>query len=167
MACRLPLPRDATCLRIDIFKIQEDGNPQFDYIWILGWMTVIVQLGISIAPWIRSGDWGIFLITACGTGFALLTGSLRQWELEKWAGPRLNQSGSIKNKTKVVCLLRGSHVCEFRARFVLYRQLIISEDAPEQPGAIGPAVSSGAVDNFKRAVRLRGHELLVAHDGGE
>ena len=95
-------------LRIDIFEIQEDWQPQIDRVWVLGWLTIIAQLGVSIAPWIRYGDWGIFLATASGTVFALLTGSLRQWRLEKWAGHALNQPGSTKNKTKTVCLTRGN-----------------------------------------------------------
>jgi hypothetical protein len=36
------------------------------------------------------GDWSIFLITASGTLFALLTGSLRQWNLEKWPSRSLD-----------------------------------------------------------------------------
>lgn len=95
-------------LRIDIFEVQEDWKPQIDRVWLLGWLTITAQLGVSIAPWIRYGDWGIFLATASGTAFAMLTGSLRQWRLEKWAGRRLNQPGSTKNKTKTVCLTRGN-----------------------------------------------------------
>lgn len=95
-------------LRIDIFEVREDGRPQIDRIWVLGWLTIIAQLGVSIAPWIRYGDWGIFLVTASGTVFALLTGSLRQWRLEKWAGRRLNQPGSREGKHKTVCLTRGN-----------------------------------------------------------
>ena len=77
-------------LRIDIFEVQEDWKPQIDRVWLLGWLTITAQLGVSIAPWIRYGDWGIFLATVSGTAFAMLTGSLRQWRLEKWAGRRLN-----------------------------------------------------------------------------
>ncbi|KAL7956843.1 hypothetical protein V8C34DRAFT_199740 [Trichoderma compactum] len=95
-------------LRIDIFQIQESDKPQIDRVWVLGWVTIIAQLGISIAPWIQYGDWGIFLITASGTIFALLTGGLRQWNLEKWAGRRLNKPGRTGNKTKTVCLTRGN-----------------------------------------------------------
>ncbi|KAL7894296.1 hypothetical protein HDV63DRAFT_160296 [Trichoderma sp. SZMC 28014] len=95
-------------LRIDIFEIQECEKPQIDRVWVLGWLTIVAQLVVSIVPWIRDGDWGIFLVTASGTIFALLTGSLRQWNLEKWAGRRLNKPGSTTNKTKTVCLTRGN-----------------------------------------------------------
>lgn len=105
-------------LRIDIFEIQEKEKPQIDRVWLLGWLTIVTQLVISVAPWIRGGDWGIFLVTTSGTIFALLTGSLRQWNLEKWAGRRLNKPGSTENKskTKTVCLTRGNghrHVMVF------------------------------------------------------
>lgn len=39
---------------------------------------------------------------------ALLTGSLRQWGMEQWAGRRLSEPGSGKNKNKIVCLTRGN-----------------------------------------------------------
>ncbi|KAJ5494364.1 hypothetical protein N7463_010451 [Penicillium fimorum] len=94
-------------LRIDIFEVHE-GEPQIDRVWVLGWLVIVAQLVISIVPWICFENWGIFLVTACGTTFALLTGSLRQWELEKWAGPRLNQNNRFKSKTKAICLLRGN-----------------------------------------------------------
>lgn len=95
-------------LRIDIFQIQDNEKPQIDRVWVLGWLTIVAQLVISIAPWIRYGDCGIFLITASGTVLALLTGSLRKWNHEKWAGRRLNQPSNTKNKTKTVCLTRGN-----------------------------------------------------------
>ncbi|KAM0801860.1 hypothetical protein BDR22DRAFT_888307 [Usnea florida] len=64
-------------LSMGVFKVQEeDWKPQIDRVWLLGWTTITAQLGVSITPRIRYGDWGIFLITACGTAFALLTGSL-------------------------------------------------------------------------------------------
>ena len=95
-------------LRIDIFEVQEDWKPEIDRVWLLGWLIITAQLGVSIAPWIRNGDWGILLTTAFGTAFALLTGSLQQWQLEKWAGRRLNQPGSNMTNTKTVCLTRGN-----------------------------------------------------------
>lgn len=104
----LPTTGKRMSLRIDIFEVEEDQKPQIDRVWILGWLTIAAQLGISIAPWIRYGDYVIFLVTASGTALALLTGSLRQWSLEKWAGRRLNQPGSDKNKRKIVCLTRGN-----------------------------------------------------------
>jgi len=59
-------------------------------------------------PWVRWGEWGIFLITASGTAFTLATGGLRQWNAEKWAGRRLNKPSSVKKKSKAVFLTRGN-----------------------------------------------------------
>ncbi|PQE30982.1 hypothetical protein CJF32_00006020 [Rutstroemia sp. NJR-2017a WRK4] len=95
-------------LRIDIFDIEEAGKPEIDKVWIFGWLTIITQLGISIAPWIQYSNCGVFLITVSGTLLALITGSLRQWGAEKWAGRLLNEPGSTKNKSKTVCLTRGN-----------------------------------------------------------
>ncbi|KAL9607300.1 MAG: hypothetical protein Q9167_007776 [Letrouitia subvulpina] len=92
-------------LRIDIFDTEDSSRPEIDWIWVFGWFTIVAQLGLSISPWIKWGDWGIFLVTASGTAFALITGSLRQWNAEKWAGRRLNNK---KGKTKTVCLTRGN-----------------------------------------------------------
>ncbi|KAK1252106.1 hypothetical protein MKX08_003293 [Trichoderma sp. CBMAI-0020] len=55
-------------LRIDIFQIQESEKPQIDQVWVLGWLTIVAQLEISVIPWIQNGDYGIFLITAYGSG---------------------------------------------------------------------------------------------------
>lgn len=78
-------------LRIDTFNLEgETGAPSIDHVWVLGWLTILAQLGISIAPWLLYSDWAIFLVTSSSTLFALLTGSLRQWSLEKWPGRRLN-----------------------------------------------------------------------------
>lgn len=95
-------------LRIDIFEIRENRQPQIDRVWVLGWITILVQVMVSIVPWARNGDWGICLITTMGSAFALLSGSLRQWRLEKWAGRRLTQPGGNKVNTKTVCLTRGN-----------------------------------------------------------
>ncbi|KAI4190314.1 MAG: hypothetical protein LQ346_004938 [Caloplaca aetnensis] len=95
-------------LRIDIFEIRQTCQPQIDRVWLLGWCTIFVQCMVSIVPWARNGDWGICLITVLGSALALLAGSLRQWNLEKWAGRRLTQPGDNKVKTKAVCLTRGN-----------------------------------------------------------
>jgi hypothetical protein len=83
-------------LRIDIFNLGSGlESPRIDRIWVLGWITIAAQLAISVAPWKLYNDWAIFLVTACGTLFALLTGSLRQWNLEKWPGRRLNEQEDV------------------------------------------------------------------------
>ena len=99
-----------TSLRIDVFDVEDSGKPKIDWYWGLGWLTIAVQLGISIIPWTIWGDWAIFLITASGTALALITAGLRQWNAEKWPGRRLNKPGSdpSKSKSKAVFLTRGN-----------------------------------------------------------
>ena len=88
-------------LRIDIFELRAvEASPSIDHVWVLGWFTIAVQLIISIIPWVLYHDLAIFTITASGTLFALLTGSLRQWKLEKWPGRKLNPPGNDVQEKK-------------------------------------------------------------------
>ncbi|OTB01309.1 hypothetical protein M426DRAFT_266400 [Hypoxylon sp. CI-4A] len=84
-------------LRIDIFDLEGESRPSIDRVWIMGWITILVQLGIGIIPWALHGRWSIFLITGAGTLLALLTGSLRQWNLEKWPGRKLNPPARLSS----------------------------------------------------------------------
>ncbi|KAI1196162.1 hypothetical protein F5X97DRAFT_305970 [Nemania serpens] len=89
-------PRDVPSvplsMRIDIFDLEENSEaPTIDFVWVVGWVTMAVQLAISVIPWILWGNWPIFFITGSGTVFALLTGSLRQWRMEKWPGRPLSK----------------------------------------------------------------------------
>lgn len=96
-------------LRIDIFELDGEARISIDRVWVIGWAIIIIQLGISIIPWGLHGHWSIFLITGAGTLLALLTGSLRQWNLEKWPGRRLNlpvtSSKNEKRQPKASSLL--------------------------------------------------------------
>ncbi|KIW32331.1 uncharacterized protein PV07_03885 [Cladophialophora immunda] len=95
------LPQDAeppfVSLRIDIFDLEGESGPSIDFVWALSWLTIAAQLGFSIIPLALYDDWAIFLVTAAGTLLALLTGSLRQWNREKWPGRRLNKSEKRAN----------------------------------------------------------------------
>ncbi|KAI0542602.1 hypothetical protein GGR58DRAFT_255215 [Xylaria digitata] len=82
-------------LRIDIFELapferDEEPNPMPDRIWWAGWLTIVTQAGIAVAPWVVYGDWGAAFILLSGTLLALVTGAIPQWRQEKWAGARLN-----------------------------------------------------------------------------
>ena len=85
-----PIKTPPVSLRIDIFELQGETRPNIDRVWVFSWLMIAVQLGISIIPWVLYSDWAILLVTAAGTLFALLTGSLRQWKGEKWPGQPLN-----------------------------------------------------------------------------
>ncbi|KAI1129414.1 hypothetical protein F5Y10DRAFT_238556 [Nemania abortiva] len=129
-------PPQHVSLRIDIFELEGEAKLAIDHVWVLGWLTIAAQLGVSIIPWVLYGDWAVFLIAGAGTLLALLTGGLRQWNQEKWPGRRLNppkepaksknargvsdmESGRAsklappapnerRTKTKIVCLTRGN-----------------------------------------------------------
>lgn len=90
-------------IRIDVFDQKPIRRADIDFVWVLGWVVMIVQIVLSIVPWIVYDDWAIFLITICGTILALVTGALPQWQMEKWAGRPLGAG-----KKKVTCLTRGN-----------------------------------------------------------
>ncbi|KAK6542409.1 hypothetical protein TWF694_006364 [Orbilia ellipsospora] len=89
-------------LRIDILEVSSSIDPPaVDMTWWIGWVVIVVQLGISVIPWGLWGDWAIFMVTAAGTLFSLLSSSLPQWISEKWAWRRLW-------KPKTLVLTRGN-----------------------------------------------------------
>ena len=92
-------------MRIDIFTATQvkDVRSSIDYKWIFGWLVILVQQVIAFIPWILYGDWAIFMVTAAGTIFALITGSLPQWSAEKWSTREIRDG-----KKKTVCLTRGN-----------------------------------------------------------
>ncbi|KAI1738449.1 hypothetical protein F4680DRAFT_467402 [Xylaria scruposa] len=77
-AAKLKDPQQRISLRIDIFEHKGESKLAIDH------------LVIPIIPWVLYGDWAVFLVAAAGTALALVTGSLRQWNIEKWPGRRLN-----------------------------------------------------------------------------
>lgn len=83
-------PPEWEALRVTVYQVDDNppvphGVPTLDAVWFSGLVVILVQLVVSIVPWIVSGDWGIFLVTIAGTTLALLNGSLPQWREEKWA----------------------------------------------------------------------------------
>jgi len=81
---------------------RKPGHPVRDWVWWSGLSTTVIQLGISVIPFGRwSGNWGIFLITACGTLLAYASGALPQWRKEKW------HARTLRGK-KTVGLTRGN-----------------------------------------------------------
>jgi len=92
-------------LRVSVYEVDANppcphGVPVLDLAWFTGWVVILVQLGISIVPWIIHGDWSAFLISAAGNTLALVEGSLPQWREEKWA--------CTKNGGATVTLTQGN-----------------------------------------------------------
>jgi len=60
-------------LRIDIFRALWNTGPDIDRVCILYWFVIILQHIRAALPWIIWGYWPIFMVTACGTMFSILT----------------------------------------------------------------------------------------------
>lgn len=105
-------PTDSTgevSLLIEIFdaKPTDISGPRPTWIWLFSCLVIVAQHGLAIAPWIRYGDWGVFLITICGTALALITAGLPQWKNEKWAAERL-ASDDANKVIKTMALTKGN-----------------------------------------------------------
>jgi hypothetical protein len=93
-------------LKIDIFiakAIDENQSPTIGKAWFVGWAVIAMQHAMAAFPWVKYGDWAIFMVTICGTAFALFTGALPQWTAEKWSAGRLHSK-----KKKTIALTRGN-----------------------------------------------------------
>lgn len=82
-------------LRISVFEVRADkscehGVPSRDTVWVLGFIVIVIQLIISVLPWILYKNWTIFMITIGGNLLAITGASLPQWKAEKWS---CNQKG--------------------------------------------------------------------------
>jgi hypothetical protein len=103
-------------IHIDIFTATgNDKRPEIDRKWIFSWVVIFTQHVLAVVPWIKYGDWTIFMVTICGTIGALAMGMLPQWILEKWVWMDDNWD-KRKTAKKIVALTRGNgyhHVMVF------------------------------------------------------
>ncbi len=53
-------------------------EPQWDALWMLGYVVALLQVGIAAIPWALWDQWQVFLLTACGTVLSLSAGSMAQ-----------------------------------------------------------------------------------------
>ncbi|KAK7946073.1 uncharacterized protein PG986_010394 [Apiospora aurea] len=88
-------------VRIDIFELGPLHQPKPDHVWWLGWFTILVQIGLAVASWVKYDRWGAMLVVLGGNLLAAVTCSLPQWTDEKWAGRTLDRNN-------VICLTRGN-----------------------------------------------------------
>ena len=87
------------------------GRPGHDWVWWLGLLVTIVQLGISTIPFGLYKDWSILLVTAAGTALAYATAALPQWRKEKWAcrfEAKKDIALTLGNGTQHVIIVRQS-----------------------------------------------------------
>lgn len=83
-------------------KDKRSGKPGRDVLFWSGIVVAILQVGIASIPCGLYGDWGVLLVTCAAIILCLLTGSLSQWKVEKWA------CRELKGKKKVFVLTRGN-----------------------------------------------------------
>lgn len=100
-----PRAQPWVALTVSVFEIIDNpvpghGIPKLDWVWFLGFGVILVQLAISIIPWVINAEWGTFIVTICGNLFAILGASLPQWREEKWACP--------KHGSKTIALTEGN-----------------------------------------------------------
>ncbi|KAI0322982.1 hypothetical protein OF83DRAFT_1029326, partial [Amylostereum chailletii] len=85
------------------------GVPDYDWIYWIGWLTILIQHAIAVIPGVIHNNWVVLLITASGTLLALAGGALPQWKAEKWAARSVHSPSSPpKVKREVACLTRGN-----------------------------------------------------------
>jgi hypothetical protein len=61
-----PQAKGGLCVTI-LDAVGKGGVPMRDWVWYIGLVIIPVQFGIALVPWVRSGNWMIFLLTAFGT----------------------------------------------------------------------------------------------------
>jgi hypothetical protein len=105
----VPINNKTDSLRIDIFELGPLRKVRTDFVWWLGWLTIAMQIGIAIVPWVLYGDWGVMMVVLSGNLLVSLTCAPPQWRDEKWSVRGLK-------KDNVTCLTRGNghkHVMVF------------------------------------------------------
>ena len=75
-------------LRITVFEVdpkQTSGCPTWDWVFHLGIVVILVQIGIAAIPWVLWANYLPFVVTLGGTALSLLNSALPQWRNEKYA----------------------------------------------------------------------------------
>ncbi|KIW88485.1 uncharacterized protein Z519_11054 [Cladophialophora bantiana CBS 173.52] len=110
-------------LRVTVYKIDKDaklkqGIPSLDWVWFLGFAVILIQLMLSILPWILNRDWAPFLVTLSGNCLAVCGASLPQWRKEKWAnrtmgGSTVTLTRGNGTRTAIVMVADGNSGLDF------------------------------------------------------
>ncbi|KAF2649246.1 hypothetical protein K491DRAFT_611237 [Lophiostoma macrostomum CBS 122681] len=80
-----PVPRSLCVAVYDPSDAIKQSVPTQDWIAWSGFVAIVVQVGLSVAPLVQYEDPTVILITVLGTVLAYISISLRQWRREKWA----------------------------------------------------------------------------------
>lgn len=83
-------------LRVTVYNAEDiSGIPKPDWVYWMGFLTMLVQLGVAAIPWGLWGQWLTFFVTGVGTLLALLTASLPQWREERTGVRKLDEPKDI------------------------------------------------------------------------
>ncbi|KAK4079788.1 hypothetical protein Trihar35433_893 [Trichoderma harzianum] len=86
---------------ITVFEAGENpGIQKWDKCWVLFFIVLPTQLAIAVVPVITKRNWSILFLTVIGTILAIITGSLREWRLQKYS--------CRKNTSDTYILTRGN-----------------------------------------------------------
>ncbi|KAF8173728.1 hypothetical protein K438DRAFT_128001 [Mycena galopus ATCC 62051] len=93
-------------INLAIHVVTSGDPPSLDVCYYSGFAVILGQLLAASIPCIVSHDWSVLLLTGSGIVLCLLTGSLPQWNSEKYQARRVKSEG--KGKGKVVALTAGN-----------------------------------------------------------
>ncbi|KAJ6594583.1 hypothetical protein B0H19DRAFT_850245, partial [Mycena capillaripes] len=99
----LKTPRGGLSLLFFKTSPSPPGMRSCDWVYYLGVLVIVFQLGVACIPGVIQGNWVILVITAGGMLLVQLTARLPQWHDEMWAARTLK-----KNDSEVVCLTAGN-----------------------------------------------------------
>ncbi|KAL7936131.1 hypothetical protein V8C35DRAFT_296954 [Trichoderma chlorosporum] len=86
---------------ITVFEAGENpGVQKWDKCWALFFIVLPTQLVIAAVPVITKRNWSILFLTVVGTILAVVTGSLREWRLQKYS--------CRKNSSETYIITRGN-----------------------------------------------------------
>ncbi|KAI0712404.1 hypothetical protein C8Q76DRAFT_857914 [Earliella scabrosa] len=87
-------------------KQETDGGmprPARDWVYWAGVAVILLQLGVSIVPFVLHGNWIVFFVTLAGTLLVQAGSALPQWRREKYAARQVRQG-----TREISCLTRGN-----------------------------------------------------------
>ncbi|KAL0567623.1 hypothetical protein V5O48_014368, partial [Marasmius crinis-equi] len=93
-------------LEIAFFEAISDkstGVPDRDWVYYLGVLIILLQLGIAAIPGALNGNWLVMIITFGGNFLVQIQAALPQWREELWKARTIEPG-----KPEVVCLTRGN-----------------------------------------------------------
>lgn len=111
-------PPGNEAIRISIWEAVENHKTPVEHrywsIHVWGLVFMALQLGLAIVPLLLYRDWGILLITGCGTILSIMMGALPQWTAEKLPNRQHSKSTfalTVGNGSRDVMVVRGGGKC--------------------------------------------------------